>query len=334
MIVIDELRWLRARGQVRELDDPQEGRKYKEWDLEQLFWPDSQPLTPSPTLARHPQQVPPEEPATANVEPIFDHLATVGKISGTEKEPKPKLFGPDIFGWGGGLPREGVGAKKFGMSLETQGIKLFWRNIPGFVGISQKRPKSLRKKMFGFNSRPLKLSENGWKPSKRGSSSTLQNESFRASQRLQGRLWLESEVIEHIDQKKRERERERERENMQRVCKHQPACVQIAFSAAVLSQEIMFLAERAHSLPSVAAPKSSRGSFENFFFDGEALFCQRTVPTRVTWEDRKFKKFHGVLQNLSEKTTPPVTPKVLGEFISAIHSGRKLFYQLIFHVSN
>ena len=38
-----------------------------------------------------------------------------------EKEPKPKLLGPDIFGRAGGLPRERVGAKKFGMSLETQG---------------------------------------------------------------------------------------------------------------------------------------------------------------------------------------------------------------------
>ena len=28
----------------------------------------------------------------------------------------PKVFGPDIFGWGRGLPRELVGAKKFGMS--------------------------------------------------------------------------------------------------------------------------------------------------------------------------------------------------------------------------
>ena len=52
--------------------------------------------------------------------------------SDTRKEPKPKLFGPDIFGWGGGLPREGVGAKKFGMSLETQGNQTFWRDIPGF----------------------------------------------------------------------------------------------------------------------------------------------------------------------------------------------------------
>ena len=40
--------------------------------------------------------------------------------SGKKKEPKPKLLSPDIFWWVGGLPREGVGAKKFGMSLETR----------------------------------------------------------------------------------------------------------------------------------------------------------------------------------------------------------------------
>ena len=53
-------------------------------------------------------------------------------ISGKKKEPKPKLLGPDISGWGGGLPREGVGAEKFGVSLEARQTKLFWRGIPGF----------------------------------------------------------------------------------------------------------------------------------------------------------------------------------------------------------
>ena len=48
-------------------------------------------------------------------------------------EPKSKLFGPDILGWGGGLPREGVEAKKFGMSFETQQNQIFWRDIPGFL---------------------------------------------------------------------------------------------------------------------------------------------------------------------------------------------------------
>ena len=33
-------------------------------------------------------------------------------VSGKKKEPKPKLFGPDIFGWGEGLLRERVGAQK------------------------------------------------------------------------------------------------------------------------------------------------------------------------------------------------------------------------------
>ena len=58
--------------------------------------------------------------------------------SGKKKEHRPKLLGPDIFWWGGGLPRERVGAKKFGMSLETQETKFsggmsrdFGRDNPG-----------------------------------------------------------------------------------------------------------------------------------------------------------------------------------------------------------
>ena len=63
--------------------------------------------------------------------------------------PKPKLFDPDIFGWGGGLPRKGVGGKEFGMSFETQGNQTFWRDIPGV-------PEKFEKKRFVFNFRPLK----------------------------------------------------------------------------------------------------------------------------------------------------------------------------------
>ena len=48
-----------------------------------------------------------------------------------EKEHKPKLLGPDIFRWGGGLLREPVGAKKFSMSFETQGNQTFGRDIAG-----------------------------------------------------------------------------------------------------------------------------------------------------------------------------------------------------------
>ena len=54
-------------------------------------------------------------------------------LSGKKKEPKPKLFGPDIFGWGGGLPCEGVGAEKFGMPFETQGNQTFWAGYPGIL---------------------------------------------------------------------------------------------------------------------------------------------------------------------------------------------------------
>ena len=46
------------------------------------------------------------------------------RLSGKTKEHKLKLFGPDIFWWGGGLRRDREGTKKFGTSIETQG-KLF-----------------------------------------------------------------------------------------------------------------------------------------------------------------------------------------------------------------
>ena len=75
--------------------------------------------------------------------------------SGKENGPKPKLFGPDISGWGRGLPREGPGAKKFGMSFETQGNQMFWRDIPGFCGEIPGAPEKFEKNKFVFNSRPL-----------------------------------------------------------------------------------------------------------------------------------------------------------------------------------
>ena len=66
-----------------------------------------------------------------------------------KKEHKPKLLSPDIFRWGRGLPHEGVGAKKCGMSLKTREIKFFWRDIRDFAGIFRGGPKSLRKKCLG-----------------------------------------------------------------------------------------------------------------------------------------------------------------------------------------
>ena len=80
-----------------------------------------------------------------------------GKKAGRKKEPKPKLFGPDIFQWGRGLPRERVGAKKFDTSLETQEIKLFGRDIPGFCRDIPGAPEKFEKKKFVFNFRSLKM---------------------------------------------------------------------------------------------------------------------------------------------------------------------------------
>ena len=75
--------------------------------------------------------------------------------SGRKKEPKPKLFGPDIFQWGRGLPRERVGAKKFDTSLETRETKLFGRDIPGFCRDIPGAPEKFEKRKFGFNFRSL-----------------------------------------------------------------------------------------------------------------------------------------------------------------------------------
>ena len=72
-----------------------------------------------------------------------------------KKEPKPKLLSPDIFRWGRRLPHEGVGAKKFDMSLETREIKLFWRDIPGFCRDIPEAPEKFEKKKFVFKVWPL-----------------------------------------------------------------------------------------------------------------------------------------------------------------------------------
>ena len=60
-------------------------------------------------------------------------LASLGQQkneSGKKKEQKPKLSGPDIFRWRGGLPREGVGSKK---PLETHRKQSFWWDVLGFL---------------------------------------------------------------------------------------------------------------------------------------------------------------------------------------------------------
>ena len=50
-----------------------------------------------------------------------------------------------------------MGAKKFGMSLETREIKLFGGISRDFAGISPEVPEKFEKKRFVFNSRLLNL---------------------------------------------------------------------------------------------------------------------------------------------------------------------------------
>ena len=61
------------------------------------------------------------------------------------------------FGLGEGLPREGVGAKKFGMSFETQGNQTCLAGhpgiLPGYPGIAEK----FETKKFVFNCWPHTL---------------------------------------------------------------------------------------------------------------------------------------------------------------------------------
>ena len=64
-----------------------------------------------------------------------------------KKEPKPNLLSPDVFRSGRGLPREGVGAKRFGMSLKPGKS-----NFLG--GIIPEAPEKFEKK-FVFNFWPL-----------------------------------------------------------------------------------------------------------------------------------------------------------------------------------
>ena len=76
---------------------------------------------------------------------------------GRKKEPKPKLFGPDIFQRGRDLPRERVGAKKFDTSLETREIKLFGQDIPGFCRDIPGAPEKFEKKIWVPLSFPIEV---------------------------------------------------------------------------------------------------------------------------------------------------------------------------------
>ena len=55
---------------------------------------------------------------------------------------------------------KGVAAKEFDMSLEAQGIKLFWRDIPGFCrDIPEAHEKFEKKNVWVQFLAPMKLTE-------------------------------------------------------------------------------------------------------------------------------------------------------------------------------
>ena len=71
-------------------------------------------------------------------------------LSQAKKEHKLKLLGPDIFRWDGGLPREGVGANKFGMSLETKGNQIFGQDVRDFCRDIPEVPEMFETKKIVF----------------------------------------------------------------------------------------------------------------------------------------------------------------------------------------
>ena len=73
-----------------------------------------------------------------------------------EKRAETQTWSPDIFRWGGGLPREGVGGPKSSVCPSKPGkLKLFWRDIPGFCRDIPGAAEKFEKKKFVLNSRPL-----------------------------------------------------------------------------------------------------------------------------------------------------------------------------------
>ena len=79
-------------------------------------------------------------------------LFCLNLTSGKKKEPKPKLFGLDVSGGVGSSTWTGGGQKVQYVPRNTGKLN-FWA---GYPGISQERPKSLRKKVCVQFSLPIK----------------------------------------------------------------------------------------------------------------------------------------------------------------------------------
>ena len=74
---------------------------------------------------------------------------------GKRKEPKPKLFGPDTFGWGGGLLREGAGGQKVRYVPPNPREPKLLAGYPRILlGYPRCARKSLRKKSLCSNFGP------------------------------------------------------------------------------------------------------------------------------------------------------------------------------------
>ena len=110
--------------------------------------------SPNPSLNPHPYPRPNPSPAPSNPnykKPVWKkpltHSRILRAINQARKRSTNSRFWVQISSGGlGGLPREGVGAKKFGMSFETHGNQTFGHNMPGSLpGCPGGCPKSLRK---------------------------------------------------------------------------------------------------------------------------------------------------------------------------------------------
>ena len=95
-----------------------------------------------------------------------ENLGLIFFSSGTKKEPKPKLLSPDIFWWGGGLPRD----------------------IPGFCRDIPEAPEKFEKKSLGSILVPyFVLSHKG--PAERGHVKKYQESSRNVKTYSMGSLW-------------------------------------------------------------------------------------------------------------------------------------------------
>ena len=81
---------------------------------------------------------------------IFFGAEIPTKFSQTRKRAQTRTFESGYFRRGRGLPCEGVGGQKFGISPETREIKLFRRDIPGFCRDIPALPEKSEKKKFVF----------------------------------------------------------------------------------------------------------------------------------------------------------------------------------------